>query len=271
MRLFTVTLAYAPARTLRAGIDRYYDTIDPGAHFHHLVVNQHYPLNPNPVEGELYTLRAEYDFDRIDPGKNLGYHHGFNYAMQWLDNHFGLHDDDAILCYDPDSWPVERGWNKAIKWAMEMFPEIGTCGILGPVAREEIVQRGYCHTNPPEAFRSVWFSNQPIIASLQAWRVGFLRKAGGFQEPCKYYGGIEAAMWPHLERQGLKWAVVPDFHDLDHLWADKDIEYRAWQWAHAHSKIFQGDFEEFLHAGKHEQVLELPQFKSFCAGLRTPS
>jgi GT2 family glycosyltransferase len=245
VRLFTVTLAYAPAATLRAGIERFYETRDTDDW--HLVIDQHYPSQSGePASMAIAELRQQYGFAYLDPGKNLGYHGGFNAGMEFFRDI--MKDRDALVCYDPDSWPEEHGWDRAIRNAMETFPELGTCGIMGPIGHREIRERGYTVAGSI-GNRVIWRSQEAIIASLQAWRVGFIRQSGGFQEPNPYYGGIEAAMWAHLKQQGLDWGVLPYFNDSDRLRKQKDPRYREWQWAHAHLKTFQGDFAEFLTSG----------------------
>jgi hypothetical protein len=240
MRLFTVTLAYAPARTLIAGLDRYYDTTaNPGRR--HILIDQHYPLNSGAINLVIEEMCRRYRIEYVDPRKNLGYHGGFNFAMEHLDKE--MSDDDAILCYDPDAWPDEKRWDTALEDAFDTCPDMATCGVLNPRSRKEISDRGYTDRG------SVWITHKPIVASLQAWRKGFIRKAGGFKEPRPYYGGIEAEMWPRLQEQGKTWGMLSKFNEIEILRDWKDPEYRAWQWAHAHETSFQGDFAAFVAAG----------------------
>lgn len=245
MRLFTVTLAYAPSLILRAGIGQLYRTREMDDW--HLIIDQHWPLDQDNVGHAIRELRIRHKISYIDPGKNLGYHGGFNAAMQF----FGdiMRDEDAIVCYDPDSWPEQRGWDRAIFDVMRTRPQVATCGIMGPIGHREVRERGYTEYPYDYSGAGYWRPKQAIIASLQAWRVGFIRSICGFHEPNPFYGGIEAEMWAHLERKGLQWAVLPKFSDSDRLRQQKDPQYREWQWAHAHLKNFHGDFGEFLQSG----------------------
>lgn len=233
-------MAYAPGETIRKGIQRYTETR--ATCWRHIMIDQHYPMRRNETLAAIKDVCHEYGIQYVNPGLNLGYHGGLNYALRF----FGpeMAPEDALLVYDPDCWPESYGWDQALWNAMNLMSNIATCGILNPRSRKEVQGRPHI-----ELGEGVWKIDRATVASLQAWRKRFVLSAGGFTEPNEYYGGIEAAMWPHLEALNMDWAVLTDYNDSEKLRDAKDPEYRAWQWMHGHRGSYRGDFAQFLQDG----------------------
>lgn len=241
MRVFVLTLAYAPAAVLKAGIERLYETAT--SSFHHVIVDQHYPFNRSDVMREVWRLGSVYEARVLDPGKNLGLHQGHNWALAQCK----LQDDDIVILYDPDSWPLTNGWDQAIVDVMRADRGFDIVGLIDPRSRRELDERGIAW----EGFVSGLYVQQPVrdgIISVAGYSGALLNRFGGFDEVLPYYGGLEAAMWGRLQAHGGKWCYLTNHDESLHLQELADPEFKAYKDAHAQTRTFAGTFEEWLAA-----------------------
>lgn len=262
MKVYAITLAFMNRRVLRASIEAFYRTRNEGlALAGHVIVDQHYPLERDATRAEIERLAMEYNLTLLDPGRNLGLHDGFNWAMSQLP----LADEDIIIGYDGDSLPSAQGWDMALVRAIEGRRSDGEGTVVwsslgNPRTLKDIRERGYRRTTV-DGYLQLWLTRTAITNSVCAWRVGWLRRVGGLSEPTAYYGHLEATMWGKL-RHGELWAVVPDWPERDDLRDDHDRAYVIYKWRHSHLRNWPGDFASFVTAGCPEEgpgaPLQLP-------------
>lgn len=164
-------------------------------------------------------------------------------------------DDDVVIGYDPDSCPISPGWDLALVEVMRKDPNVNWSSLMSPRCQPELTARGYTSRKLDQI--EVWYTKQAVVNSICAWRVGWLRRIGGLQEPNAFYGGLECSMYAALGPN--QWAFLPGWWEDDRLRDGMDPEYRVWKWRHAHLHDWPGDFKSFLEAGAPLPPSETPR------------
>lgn len=244
MTVYAISLCFNRPDVIRSGLSAYYKTKNPALEVVHALVDQHYPLpDKETIHREVKAIAREFNCIYLDPGKNLGLHHGFNWACKQLK----VKSDDIVIGYDPDSNPVSPGWDMALITVLSQ-PEIVWASLMNPRTEADIKAKGYTEQWVNGHIR-IWITKHAVINSVCAWRYSFIEKAGGLDEHSKFYGGLEVTMWPHLARQGKKWALLPDWRETDDIVYTVDWQYKHYKWFHGFRRKWDGDFESYLAAG----------------------
>lgn len=202
----------------------------------HLVLDQHYPLNEKENRESLKAICEEHGATLFDAGKNLGLHEGINYLLKQT-------QAQAVIGYDPDSFPLKIGWDDAI--TKVLCPKVVWATLGNPRSIQELKARGYEEKNLN--FVRVWKTKQAVVNSICAWYVPWLNEVG-LSENRPYYGHLESPMFQKLK--GREWVFLPDYPEIDDLRYDHDKDYVLYKWAHAHLKTWDGDFKDWLAAGR---------------------
>lgn len=241
MRAFCITLCFNKIEIVRKSIARFYESKNPDCGIKHILVDNCYPLpNRYQIRDQLREIATEYGCDLLIPGKNLGLHGGWNWAM----NQYSFKDDDVWIGYDPDSYPISPGWDMALLTALVFGGDVGWASLLNQPATWQVPKQGYSERMIQHI--RTWQIDRPAVNSVCAWRGDFLRRSGGLQEPMAYYGHLESAMWTHLRNMNLQWVFLPDWTEDERLKVDEDTQYKLYKWHHAITQKFPGDFESFL-------------------------
>lgn len=243
MKVWTISLGFVPARIWRQSLEAYHRTRNPALEYTHVFVDQHYPLNREQNALGLKQVCDDHGILFLDPGENLGLHGGFNWALKQIQ----ARDGDLVIGYDPDSHPITPGWDMALVNSLEICPDLAWVTLMSQRAREDILPKGYITRKAHHI--ELWEMRHAVINSICAWRVDFLNRAGGLQEPMKYYGHLESRMWQELQKQGKKWAFLPGYWEDYRLWPLHDQEYIRWKWYYAHRKLFEYGFDEYVRRG----------------------
>lgn len=245
MNAYIITLAFNRPDIIRESLDQCKKTVSQCLKYRHIIVNNWYPLGGKQENTrKLIQYASENGMEVLDPGRNLGLHHGFNWACSQLP----LKDDDILIGYDPDSYPVTPGWDMALITAIAHGGNVAWASLMNPISRKELDERGFTprkigHIHTLETHR-------PCVNSICAWRWDFLRKAGGLKEPTAFYGGLECAMWKALNDQKQKWVFLLEWCEKSYFFDKQDTLYRDYKWHHAHTGQWPGDFESYLkHRG----------------------
>lgn len=253
--IYVISLAYMPARIVGRSLASFYSTKNPDLQLQHILVDQHYPLDRRENETKIRWLCDYHEITYLDPGKNLGLHNGFNYAME----HIGVSQNDLVIGYDPDSVPITPGWDMALVRTIEGDPDrkIVWSSLLTPRALADLKRVGY-RKKRIDGYIEAWLPLAPVTNSVCCFRGDWLLSVGGFWEPREYYGHLEAALWQRLG--GYQWAFCPGWQETDDMRADHDLDYNRWKHIHSHRDLFQGDFAAWLKAGKpyYDQVSSDP-------------
>lgn len=206
-----------------------------------LVLNQHYPLpSKHAYQCSLLELAEKHRFQLFDTGENVGLSAGYNFLINMLEN------DDIVIALDPDVLPATTGWDKAL---IDCFqdPRNVWASLANEISFGQIDERGYT-TEISNGYK-LRIPKTAVVNSMSAWRVSWLRSAGGIKEPRKYYGGLECCMWTKLDQVNKRWVF------LQHYWEHKsedlpplvDNWYHAYKWAYA-TEGEERSFEEYLKA-----------------------
>lgn len=240
--IFTITLGYAPFHMLRESIAQYYRTSTYKFH-RHIYVDQHYPKDKELNRTKCTEICNEYGMEIIDPGKNLGLHHGFNYAL----NIIGPKSDDIVIAFDPDSFPLTQGWDSALISVLSS-PDICWATLMAPRCLNDL-SKYICESKTINGINAT-IAPRAVVNTTCAWKISFLEKIGGLRENSEYYGHLEAPMYHEMQKLGLKWAFLPDFTESEDLNLRHDPEYGQYKLVHAHLGTYKKDFESWLHDGK---------------------
>lgn len=261
MSVYAITLAFCNPGILLRSIEAFYRSRNPSLPIEkHFIVDQHYPLHRAGMDSVLERLCEAFPVTVIDPGRNLGLHHGFNWAMR----HIETSDPDAVVIgYDPDSLPVTPGWDEALVRAIRSRRTDGETVVWSSLANprtiSDIHARGFDRAKADGGL-DLWLTRTSITNSVCAWRMSWLRRVGGLKEPRAYYGHLEAAMFDQMLPHE-RWAVLPGWGESDELRRFHDREYTAYKWHHSHTQRWPGDFESFVKAGcpaLEDSPLEIP-------------
>lgn len=238
MRKFAITLGYANPVTINESIRKYYEFATE-KDVTHIILNNHYPLpTPEAASENLRRLCQEYGIHLLDAGENLGLHRGFNYVLDAI----GWPQGSAVIGYDPDTCPETKGWDSALFKAIEDDSTVVWASLFNSISKREMIDRTF------KIDGRLWVPNSPVINSICAWRMDWLKDVGGLTEGNKYYGGLECAMWNNLDQKTKRWVFLQDFHEvrMAGLETSVDAAYTAYKWEHAHEG-YPGSFDDFLH------------------------
>lgn len=241
MKIKILTMAFTRPDILERCFESLYGHgVPPGTE--HYVLDQHYPLTTSE---EVRAVCERYGAHVIDAGKNLGYHEGINWAIA----HMGLEDEDVVVNFDPDAMIKEGGshqWVESIEVAFLSDPSLAVVGINNETIDRELKERGFFDEDHKGL--KLRFMARPVVMSIIAWHVGFIREVGGLKENTLHYGGVEAIMWPYLCERGRRWAVLADFWEDVSLWYKADPEYAEWKVKHGQEHSFKGSFEDYCRS-----------------------
>lgn len=247
MNVYAITLCFNNPAVVAASLDRFYQTRNPDLILkQHLLIDQHYPLpSKDETRRAVQAVADRHGCRVLRPERNLGLHDGWNWACSHLD----LQDDDILIGYDPDSWPLTPGWDMALVTALSKDRRAGWASLTNVRSRRELEQKSCFEERVTDGYLRVWSTRLPVVNSVCAWKWGFLRKCGGLWEPKAYYGHLETWLFDRLKEQALDWVFLVDWTEDDTLRGRTDLEYIRWKWAHSHLGTWPGDFESFLAAG----------------------
>jgi hypothetical protein len=110
MKVWSISLCFMDAEIIHDSIEQYYKTKHPEVETNHILVDQHWPINYSKQKRALELIAKKFGCQLLDPGKNLGLHEGFNWA--WRQQ--AIPDNAMVIGYDPDSWPLDDGWDMAM-------------------------------------------------------------------------------------------------------------------------------------------------------------
>ncbi len=232
MKLYAVSNAYMMTEIMSASIMRFKQT----AHVRGIkwiLVDNHWPLYEYPFAAQDISqlLGAEL----VDPGKNLGGHAGTTFGLK----HLEFEDDDLILNYDLDSWPITSGWLKAMQEVMIEDKTLGWVALMPDRIRQ----------NPGWNISKVAGHNIAFRDPTEMWNVTLFRGKmfrEGMLADSNFYGWVETAMERKAKEIGLRHGWLYDFiegwHPIPHpkMYCDyKDDHARA-------AVRFEGSFEEYV-------------------------
>lgn len=241
MNTYLITPAFCKSKMLKQCLEHIYKT-PPNVH-QHVIIDNRYPVNKEQNRKDIQDLCEEYDCTYIDSGKDLGLHQGINNAANIL----GIQPTDYVIGHDPDD-RASPCFVDAITAVMAEAPELA---ILAPAfwVIDWRKSQGVPFEVKTVAGHEIWIHPTIEMWNVAGWNWKFVHQMGGLHQPNEYYGGLEASIYPHMKKAGLRLAYMPHVRS-DAVQLDRtdetlfDPEYR--QWKDAHLAGFKGSFEEWL-------------------------
>jgi hypothetical protein len=241
MRIIACTMGYNRIPVIRKSLEAFYRTCGELPHIHVMAI-QYYPLpKRNQHRLELIELAREFRMEIFDQGFNAGYHETQNAIIDKYCDQPG----DILLNYDPDSMAMDQDWIRGLRMGFESDPSLAVLGLVNPCIERELAERGFTSNTFLNGLE-IKYPKTAGVLSLAAWSADFVKRVGGLQEPRSLYGGIEAAMWPIIKKNGRSWGYLPQYRESTDLSKEADPEYTEWKLQHGHLDIFKGDFDSFL-------------------------
>ncbi len=238
MKIYMVSLAYAPSRIVIECMRQVYETI--GIPVEHHVLMNHYPINQELNDKVLLAVFDHYKCKVHDLGANTGLSGGYNYLIQQLN----LQDDDIVLGLDLDCYPITQNYGQALVKVLRGDKSIGWASLQNQHSVRELSERGFT----PHVVDSILVheAHTACVNSICAWSGKFLNGFGGLQEPNKWYGGLEAMSFGKVKQLGFKWVYLPQYEERFHPTMQADRCYIVYKWSLAHLKTTTLSFAEWL-------------------------
>lgn len=236
------------ADIIHDSIEQYYKTKHPDVETVHVLVDQHWPIKYAQQRKDLELIAKKFNCQLLDPGKNLGLHDGFNWA--WSQH--SIPGNAMVIGYDPDSWPLDRGWDMAMCKLFVAKPSIEWLSLWHTHCDRQLVQEGSGGTPFQLDGVKAMPLLRPAMNSICGFRQEWLCKVGGLWEGNQFYGGLECGMWDKIS-QG-SWVFLPEYREDLRMHDRMRNEYRDYKWYHAHVRSFPGDFESYLRE-KHPELI----------------
>lgn len=245
MKTLILSMAYCNSKVFRSGMHTLRETVDfKATNARHVILNQHYPLEPESMKLSIATYAAKYPSTTLvlDAGKNLGLHGGLNYMLTQLAP--GLDDDDVIVGLDPDEAPP-AGWLAAMLTVFQRDERFGWLSLTVPASNDWLEKHG-CKKFEIGGVR-VHSPDYALINTVCAWKWSAVKKVGEFMEPHKWYGGLEVAMMPKFWDHGYRVGWLPDFVTGNHR-QHADATYEQYKRRHVGHETpeFPGSFEDWV-------------------------
>lgn len=240
-KVWTISLCYTDADIIRDSLKRLQETRTPEkVDMQIVMIDQHWPINYETHRKELEIISAENNAILLDPGKNLGLHDGFNWALEQLP----IPDNAMVIGYDPDSHPDTVGWDKAMCDVFVADSKVMWLSLWHQHSTRELIEEG--KGSRPMQTGGHWIRQltRAAMNSVSGFRRGWLRQVGGLKEPSRWYGGLEVAMWGAVVNHG-KWVFLQDFKESPVFYDRMNPLYRTWKWRHAHEG-YPHDFAFFI-------------------------
>lgn len=247
MAVYAIVMAFMDSDIINKSLMAFHETKNIDLPVKVYILNNHYPLNYEINQIKLKEIAKRYGAKLLDPGKNLGLHNGFNFCVDQIKPD----DNDILIGYDPDSLPLQYGWDMALVRAILGDPAKRAVwsSLMNPRSLKDISDRGY-DKRKADGYIEIWETKLPVTNSICAFHAGWLKSVGGLQEHSNFYGHLESCMYEKLDRKKQGWVFLPGWTESDCLRDSHDRDYVIYKWCHSHLKSWDGDFKSWLEAGK---------------------
>lgn len=202
-----------------------------------VIVSHHWPINPRNFDDCVHGLAGIFESTKIvRPEKNLGGHGGFTFGLEHID----FDDDDLILGYDPDSYPREWNWLRAMIDVMIADSTMGYVSLMS-----EWIQGNRDWRIEDIGGRRVAFHPVPDMFNVTIWRGKMLRQGMMAERENPWYGNVETAMARHAEFVGMRWGYMRDFLE-DYCPIPHHPLYVEWKKRAGGARSYSGNFDEYV-------------------------
>lgn len=207
-----VTPCFAPARLVVEMLGRLYAAGPPDAR--HWLLHNHYPCN-GPAEVAWLRSFCGSGADRWqlawhDSGGDHGCHESLNRWAAAVGR--GWPDEQVVITHDADAWVRPGGYPGWVEAIVRAFAADKSLAVVAARVAAVDARR---HEWSRRSAGGVRLVELPSVEMFHAcgWRWDVVRAVGGWQEPYRYYGGIEGAMVPKFRALGMGVAWLEDYRD----------------------------------------------------------
>lgn len=242
-RILLITLGFCPTKLFRHTAIRLRESLSGKHEIEKVFIAKPYPIDTdNNLMGNVLAA-VNNGYTRIFcREKDSGAAQDFNQALWDLK----LQDDDIVIVYDHDIYPIENGWDDAAISVMQADPLVDWVCMWNCASDNEFGARGGI---PVEiAGHRCMQAVGPMLAMTSVIRGSLLNHTKGLIQPCPMYGGVELYMWPKLVARGTKKVFLRDFHEDQRLKAYQDPEYQDWKTLHVTGR-WPGSFKDYVAEG----------------------
>lgn len=244
MKKWIVTPAFCKASLLELNFKNFAKA--PPKDFRHIVIDGHYPVDKEHNRQAIRALCDQYGAIYLNPGCDLGLHGNLNYAIEAMN----IGKEDVFVGCDPDDFP-QPGSLEKLADIIQSDRSIAVLALNFCLIKIRIqegkVTKGYSGNH-------VVYSHPSVeMFKVAAFQMELIHQIPGkFNEPFKYYGGIESYLFYHWRQRKLHLAYI-DEH-CEELMIDRndptlfDKSYERWKCAHV-GEGFTGSFETFITSG----------------------
>ena len=222
MTLFTATISYNNPKVLKESIDKYYELCydKPDYHF---VLNNNYPLHLEEQKEVFDYISKEYGCIVYNSGKNLGLKQGSMYLFNEVGKFHNFKDEDIIIVYDSNSYPITKNFDKALTDVFKN-PEIGICSLTNkkrPI--ENIIQDKITNYN---YYLNTVTSNISSITSI-SYKAHLILFFGFYMFSETYGDGSNYLQaYEKINKHNLKFVILNDYEEnIHYLLSKQDFEY----------------------------------------------
>jgi hypothetical protein len=239
-KTFLITLGFCPNAAFKPTAQRLKESLSGKHNIDLIFVAKPYPIDTEKNLELNIATALEAGYRVVEKAVDKGAAGDFNETVDSLN----IDDNDIVIIYDHDIYPIHNEWDDAMIRVMQGAPNCGWLALWNEATNGEFLATpgiehsvdGICFTEA-----KTW-----MMIGASAFRGSFLKATGGLVQPGKYYGGVEKAMYPHLEQCGMYLAFLNDFAEDQRIKLSTECEkYRAWKMVHS-LKAFQFSFDEWL-------------------------
>lgn len=237
-KIISVTPGYCSAAMFEASRERAKDKWTQGVVDEFWLLLNKYPLpSVNENERALRAVAECYGYRTFDSGDDLGLHGSLN--------NFFLHNPQPpgtiMIGFDPDSATDDAGFDKAIAEVMCAEPGLPLVALGIPETQTDkpAIIAGY----------KVLVHISMMMFNICGFDLDFVAACGGFDQPVKYWGGLEGTFYPMLKKTHKHLGYLMDYREARpvELSSLHDERYSMWKWEQFYGR-FPGSFADYLES-----------------------
>ena len=226
---------------------------------HHVVVDDHYPIDYKFNSQLLWNFAKEYGCQYLNEGKgNRGMQSAINYALKTIQPE----DDDVIILSDVDD-RASSGRYEALTRLITEDDHIAVAALSFDTneqnRQKQMPKPVTLECNVPMNYKKYriqyWVHPSVDMWHIAAYRFKWIKSIGGFDQVYPYWGGLESYLYSKFKPQGKALAYLTSHtcEDLSQSFRFKDHklffdpEFKEYK-NHIHETQYKGSFSDWLNA-----------------------
>ena len=245
MNVYMCSLCFCNDRVLLAGLEALHRTNTPNLVVAHYLLDNHYPFKHYRTQAAMVQAQIKYNARVVDGLEDRGLAGNANFLLKYMMEK-GMKEEDLLIGYDPDSKPLNRGWDKTLVEVMVAEPKLAYLSLNNPPIEPnlESIQGKKPYLRGEEkkiAGHRVFIVSADTndMINVSCWRVSWLKAIGGTPAGpnTPYYGFNEGPLKAAVNHTGMQNGYLLDFKEDgrgDKGWFGylHDFEYQNWKKDH---------------------------------------